>query len=98
MKPERLLLEIEDIIQNHGYKIIHEKGNFKSDHCILEGDNLVVLNKLHPPEFQIGILIKLIYDRKMNNQFIKPKVREELERLWKQTTYYNPDIFEFEEV
>lgn len=96
MKPDKLLLELEEIVTENGFRIRKEKGNFRSDHCYVDGDNVVVLNKLHPVESQVGILARLINDQKIADQFIKPKVRKALSDLWKNSTYYDSDEFELE--
>lgn len=97
MKAEKLLLELEEIVTSNGFRIRKEKGNFRSDHCLVEGDQVVVLNKLHPYESQVGILARLIFDYQLTNNFIKPKVRKALEIHWKNSDYYDPEEFEFEE-
>jgi hypothetical protein len=87
MKSDRLYSELEDLLTNQGIEIRKEKGNFKSDSCIVEGKKYLVLNKLHPIDYQISILAKALYDLKTDEQFLKPAIRKELERIWKSSHY-----------
>jgi hypothetical protein len=88
MKPEKLVIELEALVQGIGIEIRKEKGNFRSDTCLLDGKAYVVLNKMHPVDYQIGVLARILFEQQaFDNQFIKPVVRKELERLWKNSSY-----------
>jgi hypothetical protein len=82
MKIEKLLLELESICEKAGYIIRKERGAFRGDQCIFEGDNLVVINKNRPVESQAAILAKVIRRFNPEDLFIKPAVRRELEDIW----------------
>jgi hypothetical protein len=82
MKIEKLLLELESICEKAGYTIRKERGAFRGDQCIFEGDNLVVINKNRPVESQAAILAKVIRRFNPEDLFIKPAVRKELEDIW----------------
>lgn len=82
MKIEKLLLELETICEKAGYTIRKERGSFRGDQCIFEGDNLVVINKNRPAETQAAILAKVIRRFNPEDLFIKPAVRKELEDIW----------------
>jgi hypothetical protein len=87
MKPEKLYLELEEIIERLGYSIRKERGNFRGGYCVVEGDKLLMLNKSHPVEYQIGMLSKFLEDQdSLEDVFIKPAVRKELADRWKQKT------------
>lgn len=83
MKTEKLLLELEDLVEQAGYDIRKEKGTFRGDSCVMEGDNLVVLNKKKPPQRQVGLLARILQDQEMQDIYIKPVVRKNLEKLWR---------------
>ena len=40
-----------------GYRIRHEKGNFKSGSCLVEAGQLIVLNKFSPVETRVTFLL-----------------------------------------
>lgn len=82
MKVEKLLLELESVCEKAGYTIRKERGAFRGDQCIIEGDNLVVINKNRPAETQAAILAKVIRRFDPDDLFIKPAVRRELEDIW----------------
>lgn len=82
MKPEKLLLELEQLLEQAGYAIRKEKGTFKGDSCVMEGEKLVVLNKNKPEQLQIGLLARVLKDKELDDIYIKPVVRKHLEELW----------------
>lgn len=82
MKSEKLLLELEQLVEQAGYNIRKERGTFRGDHCIVEGDKLVVINKNRPVELQVGILARVLQKLNMQDTYIKPVVRKHLEELW----------------
>lgn len=82
MKIEKLLLELESLCERGGFTIRKERGTFKGDQCIIEGEKLVVINKNRPVESQAIILAKVIDHIGADTLFIKPAVRNELEKIW----------------
>lgn len=82
MKTEKLLLELEALCEKSGYNIRKERGSFRGDQCIIEGDKLVVINKNKPLESQAIIMAKVLKQVDTEDTFIKPVVRKHLEKLW----------------
>lgn len=82
MKTEKLLLELESLCEKLGYTIRKERGSFRGDQCIIEGEMLIVINKNKPPQLQAAILARVLRDNRVDEVFIKPAVRKELEDLW----------------
>lgn len=82
MKTEKLLLELEDIVEQLGYSIRKEKGTFRGDSCIMEGEKLVVLNKNKPGQEQVGLLARVLKEQELQDIYIKPVIRKQLEELW----------------
>lgn len=82
MKTEKLILELESLCEKLGYLIRKERGSFRGDQCVIEGDKLIVINKNKPPISQAGILAKVLQNNQAEDIFIKPAVRKELEDLW----------------
>ena len=83
MKPEKLLLELEEIIEQLGYTIRKERGNFKGGFCVLEGEKMIMVNKNHPVDVQGNLIVKFLFDTDLTDIFIKPAVRKEIETKWK---------------
>jgi len=82
MKTEKLILELEQLVEQLGYTIRKEKGTFRGDSCVVEGEMLVVLNKKKPEQQQVGLLARVLKDQELQDIYIKPAVRKELEELW----------------
>lgn len=82
MKTETLLMELEQLVEQLGYTIRKEKGTFRGDSCVMEGDKLVVLNKKKPEQAQVGLLARVLQEKELQDIYIKPVVRKDLEELW----------------
>lgn len=82
MKTEKLLLELESLCEKLGYTIRKERGSFRGDQCVIEGEMLIVINKNKPPQSQAAILARVLRGDRADEVFIKPAVRKELEDLW----------------
>ncbi len=54
------LKKTENLLEEMGYEIIYEKGNFKSGYCIVEHKNVVVINKFYDVETRINCLIDIL--------------------------------------
>lgn len=83
MKPDKLFIELEELVERAGYTIRKERGTFRGDQCIVEGDKLVVINKKRPIEQQVGLLARVLDKDRLKDMYIKPAVRKELETLWR---------------
>jgi len=82
MKTEKLLLEFEALCEQCGYEIRKERGTFRGDQCVIEGDKLIVINKNKPVESQAGILARVLQSAELDDLFVKPVVRKHLQELW----------------
>ena len=82
MKTKNLLLELEQLVEQLGYSIRKEKGTFRGDSCVMEGDKLVVINKKKPEQQQVGLLARVLMDKDLQDIYIKPVIRRKLEELW----------------
>ncbi len=80
MKTERFQSELEKIIEDLGYQLRKEKGSFQGDFCVLDGDKIVMINKNYPAEFHIGQMVRFLSERDINDIYIKPAVRKELDK------------------
>lgn len=86
MKPEKFLLELEQILEQAGYTLRKERGSFRGDECIIEGQKLVMVNKNKPVESQLGTMGRVLGQIDLTGVYIKPAVRKKLEELWDQLT------------
>ncbi len=54
------LKKLEELLESSGYDVRYEKGNFKSNFCILEDKKVVVINKFSVLESRIQSLLEII--------------------------------------
>jgi len=82
MKTDTLRTHLEELVEGLGYTIRKERGGFRGDHCVLEGDKVVMINKKKPVDLQVGLYARILRGN-VENTYIKPAVRKELVELWK---------------
>lgn len=54
------LKKLERFLLDNNYKIIYEKGHFKSGYCIVNKSNIIVINKFFDIEGRINALQEII--------------------------------------
>lgn len=52
--------KLENILLALNYKIRYERGNFRSGHCLLEEQNVIVINKFYPLESKVNALVEIL--------------------------------------
>jgi hypothetical protein len=70
------LQKSEKLLNEAGYVIRYEKGNFNSGYCILEDKNVVVINKYFQTEAKVGAIIEIISGLKVDHQKLSEASRE----------------------
>lgn len=70
------LNKIEKVIEEAGYILRFERGNFQSGFCILEEKKVVVLNKFLQLEGKINTLIDLIPQLQMHPETMTPESKK----------------------
>ena len=75
--------KIEKILQEAGYVIRYERGNFQSGYCILEEKKVLVLNKFLTLEGRINTLIDILPLLNLEPDALAPESRKILENLLK---------------
>ncbi len=81
MKPETVAAALEDALRQLGVRVRRERGAFRSGRCTVEGDEVVVLNRLHPPEAQVAALAAALREH-ADGLYLRPAVRAALEDAW----------------
>lgn len=76
------LKKIEDIVEQCGYVLRYERGNFQSGYCILQERKVVVLNKFLQTEGRINTMIDLIPQLEINYD----KLTHESQKLYEEVT------------
>lgn len=82
MKSEKLLLELESVLEQSGYKLRKERGSFRGADCMIEGEKLVIVNKNKPIEAQLSTIANVLSNVDLSETYLKPAIRKELEKLW----------------
>jgi hypothetical protein len=77
---KQLLAELEEIVRRLGYKLRYEKGNFEGGYCLLKESRLFVINSRNETERRIAIIAKNVKELGIDDIFIKPQVREVIEK------------------
>ncbi len=54
------LKKVEALYKEIGFKVRYGQGNFHAGHCILETQNIVVVNKMFDPEAKIHCLLDIL--------------------------------------
>lgn len=62
--------KLEELLVLGGYKVRHEKGNFKSGSCIIETSKIIVLNKFSPVEAKVSYLIEAIQTLQLDESLL----------------------------
>ena len=83
MKPAAAVAAFEDALGQLGVRVRRERGGFRGGLCVVAGAPTVVLNKLHPPEAQAGVLALALREHGgADALYLRPAVRAALEDAW----------------
>jgi len=53
------LKKLEAIFEQSGYTVRYERGTFKSGYCMVENNNMIVINKFFDVEGRINTLLEI---------------------------------------
>lgn len=76
---EALYDELEEVAARLGLSVILDRGPFAGGACILEGQELIVLNKSMPLEQRTRLLAQALCRKDVSGFYLKPAVRSLLE-------------------
>ncbi len=79
-KKEVLIGELIGVLDKLGYSVRIEKGVFKGGFCLLRKQKLFLLNKNIEQDRKINILVKNIASIGAEGIFLKPNIRELIEK------------------
>ncbi len=78
-KLDVLYRELEELAERLGLVVILDKGPFTGGACILEGEELIVLNKSTHLEQRARLLAMSLAGRDLSGIYLKPVVRQAME-------------------
>ena len=79
-KQELIIDELIETFKTVGYEVRIEKGFFKGGFCLLREQKLFLLNKNIEPAKKISFLSKNLAEIGIEGIFIKPELREIIEK------------------
>lgn len=79
-KKETLIEDLVDVIGKLGFEVRIERGTFKGGFCLLREQKVFLLNKNLEQDKKINILAKNISDIGAEGIYLKPNVRELVEK------------------
>lgn len=84
MKTTKVIEELEQAARRLGFEVRTEKGDFRGGRCVVDGEELIMLNKRHLPETQLAVLAEALRETPIETIYLKPAVRQALEDAWAQ--------------
>lgn len=73
--------KIEKVLDETGYIVRYERGNFQSGYCILEAKKVVVLNKFLQMEGRINTLMDIIPQLSVEPETLTPDARKTYDEI-----------------
>ncbi len=70
------LKKIEQILEEIGYSIRYERGNFQSGYCIVENNKIAVVNKFFDIEARINCLLEIMSTIEIDKNVLSEKSAE----------------------
>lgn len=82
MKLSALVKALEEAHAQLGVRVRRDRGSFRGGLCTVEGDQVIVLNKLHPLEAHMAALAESLRSLPHEQLYLRPAVRAALEDAW----------------
>lgn len=82
MKLQHIIDELAEAARQLGWAVRTERGGFRGGRCLVNGEQLIMLNKRQPPEAHLAILAESLRDLPVETVYLKPAVRAALEQAW----------------
>ena len=73
--------KLENLFAALDFKIRYERGTFKSGHCLLEDQNVIVINKFYPLESKVNALVEILRQINPNPADLDPSQKKFLQKL-----------------
>ena len=65
-----------------GVEVRSEPGNFRGGRCVVEGEEIIMLNENDLPETRLVVLAEALREAPLDTIYLKPAVRRALEEAW----------------
>ena len=77
------LKKIEEIFDELSFRIMYEKGNFQSGYCIVDNQDMIVINKFFDTDARINCLIEILETLDIQPESLSEKNAETLKKVRK---------------
>lgn len=78
---KQLQEKLEVLFKALDFKVRYEKGNFKSGYCIIEDQNVAVINKFFPLESKVNALIEILRQIEIDESRLDESQRKLLHKI-----------------
>ncbi len=78
--------KLQGVLKSQDYLVRFEKGNFKGGYCVVQDQRTVIINKFHPLETKINLLIQIIKELEIDDSRLSPDQLKIVERIRKNET------------
>lgn len=82
MTTAALVKALEEAHRQLGVTVRRERGPFRGDRCLVGEEEIVVLNRMHPPEAHLAVLARSLRALPHDQLYLRPSVRTALEDAW----------------
>lgn len=82
MKTQQVVRELEEAARALGVAVRRERGSFRGGYCTRNDEELLMLNRNHPPDVHLAILAEALRELPVDSIFIRPAARRALEDAW----------------
>ena len=75
VKTEHILQSLHEAARTCGFDVRLERGRFRGGHCTVRGQEVILLNKQHPPEVHLAILAECLQGCPLDTIYMRPAIR-----------------------
>ncbi len=79
MKLKDIFDELITIAKEAGITVKKEKGNFHGGYCVINGREMIILNRASTLETMASLVARSLSERSVDNVYIKPVIRDFIE-------------------
>lgn len=84
MDTSAIIEELEGVAGQLGIEVRSEPGNFDGGRCVVEGEEIIMLNDHDLPATQLVVLAEALREAPLDTIYLKPAVRRALEETWRE--------------
>ncbi len=84
------LRKLELLLEESGYIVRYEKGNFQSGYCVVHDQKVIVVSKFFPTEGRVQTLLDILKTLKIEPSILSEKSRKFYQQLQKEVEELQP--------